>query len=405
MIPRVVWAVASIPAAATMQPYLPLTMPFLRIAHLFVPFVLDACRGTAATTSIPDVDTASEVTILQQCLGKSLPRTRSDFPQLLNCLGLLQEAVEVGVQSCVHSSAFLSQWNGQRLRLVDTWGVKMQDAVDSTESQLFYVDIANNGEDRVMHRHRSLCEERLEAEFRSGKAQIVHQDSVAAAKQIPNKSLDFVYLDARHDFAGVVADVNAWWPKVRVGGIFAGHDFVDGEFPEGDFFWISALSAALPNVKSHVRVTEERDRYPSFFIVKTPTVATATTVRVAEPASVAKMFYAQRSRYFSLWRRVEARGFPVACAKLCEKDCSERVRKYTPTRSPGSTLRPFSCSGGSGVVRGEQGVGDVCAAEFVVDHVAYKEVCLQRCDVTCTQRASLFAAVGEQIVASTDVIA
>lgn len=24
----------------------------------------------------------------------------------------------------------------------------------------------------------------------------------------------------------------------------AGHDFVDGEFPEGDFFWISALKEA-----------------------------------------------------------------------------------------------------------------------------------------------------------------
>ena len=36
-------------------------------------------------------------------------------------------------------------------------------------------------------------------------------------------------------FAGVVSDIHAWWPKVKVGGVFAGHDFVDGEFPEGDY--------------------------------------------------------------------------------------------------------------------------------------------------------------------------
>ena len=31
-----------------------------------------------------------------------------------------------------------------------------------------------------------------------------------------------------------------------------GHDFVDGEFPEGDFFWISALEEVLPGQPVHV---------------------------------------------------------------------------------------------------------------------------------------------------------
>ena len=48
-------------------------------------------------------------------------------------------------------------------------------------------------------------------------------ESTAAAAGMANSSLDFVYLDARHDFMGVVADIQAWWPKVKVGGVFAGH--------------------------------------------------------------------------------------------------------------------------------------------------------------------------------------
>lgn len=39
-----------------------------------------------------------------------------------------------------------------------------------------------------------------------------------------NNSLDFVFLDAAHDYESVKKDLNAWLPKVKVGGVFAGHD-------------------------------------------------------------------------------------------------------------------------------------------------------------------------------------
>ena len=39
--------------------------------------------------------------------------------------------------------------------------------------------------------------------------------------------LDFVYLDGRHDHAGVLQDLNAWWPRVCAGGALAGHDYTD----------------------------------------------------------------------------------------------------------------------------------------------------------------------------------
>lgn len=37
---------------------------------------------------------------------------------------------------------------------------------------------------------------------------------------------DFVYVDARHDYKGVLVDLQAWWPLIRDGGIMAGHDYV-----------------------------------------------------------------------------------------------------------------------------------------------------------------------------------
>jgi len=53
----------------------------------------------------------------------------------------------------------------------------------------------------------------------------VHQmASVDAAALYDDASLDFVWIDASHTAPDVLADLNAWWPKVRRGGILAGHD-------------------------------------------------------------------------------------------------------------------------------------------------------------------------------------
>jgi cephalosporin hydroxylase len=43
-------------------------------------------------------------------------------------------------------------------------------------------------------------------------------------KEFKDASLDFVYLDGDHQTDAVVADIDAWKPKIRKGGILAGHD-------------------------------------------------------------------------------------------------------------------------------------------------------------------------------------
>ena len=47
---------------------------------------------------------------------------------------------------------------------------------------------------------------------------------------VEDESLDFVYIDARHDRASVEEDMRLWWPKIRKHGILAGHDYVNADF-------------------------------------------------------------------------------------------------------------------------------------------------------------------------------
>ncbi|PJE65251.1 hypothetical protein COU91_02735 [Candidatus Saccharibacteria bacterium CG10_big_fil_rev_8_21_14_0_10_47_8] len=57
------------------------------------------------------------------------------------------------------------------------------------------------------------------------KHKIIRDFSDNACKQFKDESLDFVYIDGNHEFFYVANDIVKWMPKVRKGGIIAGHDF------------------------------------------------------------------------------------------------------------------------------------------------------------------------------------
>lgn len=52
--------------------------------------------------------------------------------------------------------------------------------------------------------------------------------SPKAAEFFEDQSLDGVFIDAAHEYESVSADIMAWRPKVRSGGILAGHDYGNG---------------------------------------------------------------------------------------------------------------------------------------------------------------------------------
>jgi len=56
--------------------------------------------------------------------------------------------------------------------------------------------------------------------------QHIRKPSLEAANDFEDDSVDFVFIDAAHDYESVKADISAWIPKVKSKGIIAGHDYL-----------------------------------------------------------------------------------------------------------------------------------------------------------------------------------
>jgi predicted O-methyltransferase YrrM len=53
----------------------------------------------------------------------------------------------------------------------------------------------------------------------------VRKASLEAVNDYEDESLDVVFLDASHKYEDIKSDMISWYPKVKKGGIFSGHDY------------------------------------------------------------------------------------------------------------------------------------------------------------------------------------
>jgi predicted O-methyltransferase YrrM len=60
------------------------------------------------------------------------------------------------------------------------------------------------------------------------RSEVRRADSIEAAAATEPASLDFVYIDADHEYESVCADIEAWHDRIRPGGLLCGHDYYDG---------------------------------------------------------------------------------------------------------------------------------------------------------------------------------
>jgi len=121
---------------------------------------------------------------------------RGDVSRLIGLMGLTKGA-EIGVAGGEHSEIILKNIEGCELLCIDTWGT-------SWSKKLYEPAVKR---------------------LAPYNAKIIRASSMEAARDVPDGSLDFVYIDASHEFDNVMEDLITWSRKVKKGGIVSGHDY------------------------------------------------------------------------------------------------------------------------------------------------------------------------------------
>lgn len=128
---------------------------------------------------------------------------------------------EVGVASAKTSEFLLNRFPNLKLLAIDSWEAPNPDSAYAKTRDRFAMSPPATCDDRY-----EKAKSRL-APFTTDRVIIIHRPSVEAARVIPDESLDFVFIDGDHSYEGCLADMRAYWPLVKPGGLFCGHDCID----------------------------------------------------------------------------------------------------------------------------------------------------------------------------------
>lgn len=135
---------------------------------------------------------------------------RHDLGIWLNGHECLGEIAEIGVACGGFARQVLEHWQGIRYHMVDIWESQDKEVYREKTEGIDYSSYFKE------------CQE-VAAKY---PIVMMHKGySVDVSKCFQDESLDCVYIDANHAYEAVLNDMDAWYPKVKPGGIFAGHDY------------------------------------------------------------------------------------------------------------------------------------------------------------------------------------
>jgi predicted O-methyltransferase YrrM len=127
---------------------------------------------------------------------------RAGLAKMFGALGFTKGA-EIGVSSGIHSEMLCQTIPDLELLCIDPWDA------------YFHFN-----QERLQKFHKIAIEK-----LKPFNATLIQKTGLEAALDVPDESLDFVYIDGDHRFDYVMQDIITWARKVRPGGIVAGHDY------------------------------------------------------------------------------------------------------------------------------------------------------------------------------------
>lgn len=142
-------------------------------------------------------------------------KTRNDFGKVLNELNLTGNGIEIGVAHGKFSEIWIPSCNLKNVFLVDSWK-------EYGEGE--YMD-GNNFDQIEQDKRYKLVLKKMKKY--GNRVTVIRKESLEAVKDFIDGFFDFIYIDANHEYKWVKRDLEAWYPKLKVKGLFAGHDYLN----------------------------------------------------------------------------------------------------------------------------------------------------------------------------------
>jgi len=184
-------------------------------------------------------------------------KSRNHLGLLLDKLNLNNFGIEIGVAKGIFSEILLVNSKLKKLYSLDPW---------REYSKTEYNDTANCSQKDHDDRYNSVVEKLGKFGDRS---QIIRKDSIEALGDFPDGYFDFIYIDANHAYEPVKIDINNWYPKLKIGGLFSGHDYIDAVTKHGVYGVKSAVDEFCKSKNIVPSITGGSRRCPpSWFFIK-----------------------------------------------------------------------------------------------------------------------------------------
>jgi len=125
---------------------------------------------------------------------------------------------EVGTWKGDFSARLLRRTRPQRLYLIDPWEYRD----DPAYAQAMFGDRTPGGQQKMDAIHDAVCR-RFAREIADGRVIVTRARSTDATAGL--EVLDWAYIDGDHTYPAVLADLDAYFPLVKPGGVLAGDDY------------------------------------------------------------------------------------------------------------------------------------------------------------------------------------
>ena len=129
--------------------------------------------------------------------------------------------VEIGVAKGVNAEKILDLLNIRELVLVDPWVNYIDERTGISAASPDDLSKDVNSE-KLFNKNCEIVKKKFS---NNPKVRIIKDYSVNAAKMFDNEYFDFVYIDGHHDYAEVLKDLEAWYPKLKKFGVMCGDDY------------------------------------------------------------------------------------------------------------------------------------------------------------------------------------